>query len=67
MDPAPFVRLFSRYLRDRGLPVTQQREQIAEIVPGEAGTYEIVARDDDESRAPLSRRQARKLRELIPW
>ncbi len=29
---APFVRVFGRYLRDRGLPVTQQREGIAEIV-----------------------------------
>ncbi|MDH5590321.1 MAG: transcriptional repressor [Gemmatimonadota bacterium] len=28
----PFIRLFSRYLRDRGLPVTHQRESIAEVV-----------------------------------
>jgi Fur family ferric uptake transcriptional regulator len=27
-----FVHLFRRYLRDRGLPVTQQREAIAEVV-----------------------------------
>jgi Fur family transcriptional regulator, ferric uptake regulator len=27
-----FVHLFRRYLRDQGLPVTQQREEIAEVV-----------------------------------
>lgn len=29
-----FVHLFRRYLRDQGLPVTQQRESIAEVVFG---------------------------------
>jgi Fur family ferric uptake transcriptional regulator len=29
---APFVRLFGRYLREHGLPVTHQREAVAEIV-----------------------------------
>jgi Fur family ferric uptake transcriptional regulator len=29
---SPFVRLFGRYLRERGLPVTQQREAVAEVV-----------------------------------
>lgn len=35
-DPqsVPFVRLFSRYLREQGLPVTQQRESVAEVVFG---------------------------------
>lgn len=28
----PFLRLFSRYLRDQGLPVTQQREAVAEVL-----------------------------------
>ena len=28
----PFIRLFSRYLRDRGLPVTHQREVVAHAV-----------------------------------
>ena len=28
----PFIRLFSRYLRDRGLPVTHQRQAVAEVV-----------------------------------
>lgn len=29
---APFIRLFGRYLRDQGLPVTQQREAVAQVV-----------------------------------
>ncbi len=29
---APFVRLFGRYLREQGLPVTQQREAVAQVV-----------------------------------
>ena len=28
----PFIRLFGRYLRDQGLPVTQQREAVADVV-----------------------------------
>jgi len=28
----PFVRLFSRYLRELGLPITQQREAVAQTV-----------------------------------
>ena len=28
----PFIRLFGRYLRDHGLPVTQQREAVAQVV-----------------------------------
>ena len=28
----PFVRLFSRYLREQGLPITQQREAVAQVV-----------------------------------
>ena len=28
----PFVRLFGRYLREQGLPVTQQRQSVAEVV-----------------------------------
>ena len=31
-DPSLFIRLFSRYLREQGLPVTQQREAVAEVV-----------------------------------
>lgn len=29
---APFVRVFQRYLREQGLPVTHQREAVAEVV-----------------------------------
>lgn len=31
---SPFIRLFGRYLKDLGLPVTQQREAVAEVVFG---------------------------------
>lgn len=31
-DRSPFVRLFGRYLREQGLPVTNQREVIASMV-----------------------------------
>ncbi len=39
--PSPFVRLFGRYLRDQGLPVTQQREAIAELVFGSDGHLSV--------------------------
>ncbi|MCK5651957.1 MAG: transcriptional repressor, partial [Gemmatimonadetes bacterium] len=29
---SPWVRLFGRYLREQGLPVTRQRQRIAEVV-----------------------------------
>jgi Fur family ferric uptake transcriptional regulator len=31
-DIAPFIRVFGRYLREQGLPVTQQREAVARVV-----------------------------------
>ena len=31
-DVQPFLKVFSRYLRERGLPVTQQRLAVAEMV-----------------------------------
>ncbi len=31
-DTSLFVRLFGRYLREQGLPITQQREVVAEVV-----------------------------------
>ena len=49
----------------RGYLVNVSR--IAEILPGEGGTYRIVMRDENQSVLPLSRRQARELREIIPW
>ncbi len=45
--PTPFVRLFGRYLREQGLPVTQQREAVAEVV---FGTAEHLSVDDIERR-----------------
>lgn len=42
-DSAPFVRLFGRYLREQGLPVTHQREAVAEVV---FGSGEHVSVDD---------------------
>lgn len=41
--------------------------QIGEILPADAGTYRLVMRDGARTVLPLSRRQARRLRELIPW
>ncbi|HYS78059.1 MAG TPA: LytTR family DNA-binding domain-containing protein, partial [Candidatus Dormibacteraeota bacterium] len=41
--------------------------QIREIQPGEGGNLRVVMRDEARSAVPLSRRQARELRELIPW
>ena len=32
--PAPYLHLFRRYLRQQGLPVTQQREVVADVVFG---------------------------------
>lgn len=31
-DTTPFVRVFGRYLREQGLPVTQQREAVAHVL-----------------------------------
>ena len=41
--------------------------RIGEIVPGEAGTFRVVLRDEAKTQLPHSRRQAQKLREVIPW
>lgn len=41
----PFVRLFARYLREQGLPITQQRAAVAEVV---FGTGEHLSVDDLE-------------------
>lgn len=54
-----FFRAHRRYLVNL--------DAIREILPAEAGTYRIVLRGEEGREIPLSRRQARKLRELIPW
>jgi two-component system LytT family response regulator len=56
---ATFFRTHRRYLVQVG--------RIGEIRAQDAGTWRIVMRDDGASSLPLSRRQARKLRERIPW
>lgn len=38
---APFIRLFGRYLREQGLPVTSQREAVAEVVFGSDGHLSV--------------------------
>jgi len=43
----PFIRLFGRYLRDQGLPVTNQREAVADVVFSTAGHLSV---DDIELR-----------------
>jgi len=37
----PFIRLFGRYLRDQGLPVTQQREAVADVVFSSEGHQSV--------------------------
>lgn len=44
---SPFVRLFARYLREQGLPVTQQREAVAQVV---FSSEEHLSVDDIEQR-----------------
>jgi two-component system LytT family response regulator len=41
--------------------------KIAEILPGDGGAARIVMKDRGRTVLPLSRRQARLLREIIPW
>jgi len=40
---------------------------IAEILPGEGGLARLVLKDANKTVLPVSRRQARLLRDLIPW
>jgi DNA-binding LytR/AlgR family response regulator len=59
-------QLGSRFFRShRGFLVNLA--QIVEVHPEDAGTFRIVLRDEDRTEVPLSRRQARRLRERIPW
>ena len=52
-DRAAYIRLFGRYLRETGLPVTHQREVVADVVFGSEGHLSVddiaaVLRDRDE-------------------
>jgi Fur family ferric uptake transcriptional regulator len=37
----PFINLFRRYLKEQGLPVTQQREAVADVVFSSAGHLSV--------------------------
>jgi len=41
--------------------------RVGAIVPEDGGTYRVVMKDEAHTPLPLSRRQAQKLREIIPW
>ena len=41
--------------------------KVGAIVPEDGGTYRVMMKDDAHTALPLSRRQAQKLREIIPW
>ena len=49
----------------RGYLVNLSR--VGAIVPEDGGTYRVVMKDEAHTALPLSRRQAQKLREVIPW
>jgi Fur family transcriptional regulator, ferric uptake regulator len=38
---SPFINLFRRYLREQGLPVTQQREAVADVVFSSTGHLSV--------------------------
>jgi two-component system LytT family response regulator len=54
-----FFRIHRSYLVNLG--------RVRAIVPEDGGTYRVVMKDDAATALPLSRRQAQKLREIIPW
>jgi len=56
---AGYFRAHRRYLVNLG--------RVREILPGDAGTYRIVVDGAGDDEVPLSRRQARRLREILPW
>lgn len=41
--------------------------RVGAIVPEDGGIYRVVMKDEAHTPLPLSRRQAQKLREIIPW
>jgi two-component system LytT family response regulator len=59
LDPKQFFRCHRSFIVNLAA--------IAEIVPEESGNYRIIVRDPERTAVPLSRRQARKLREVFPW
>ena len=59
LDPTQFFRSHRSFIVNLAA--------IAEIVPEDSGNYRIIVRDPERTAIPLSRRQARKLREVFPW
>jgi len=59
LDPRQFFRCHRSFIVNLAA--------IAEIVPEDSGNYRIIVRDPERTAIPLSRRQARKLREVFPW
>jgi len=59
LDPRHFFRCHRSFIVNLAA--------IAEIVPEDSGNYRIIVRDTEKTAIPLSRRQARKLREVFPW
>ena len=59
LDPKQFFRSHRSFIVNLAA--------IAEIVPEDSGNYRIIVRDPERTAVPLSRRQARKLREVFPW
>lgn len=59
LDPKVFFRCHRSFLVNLAA--------IAEIVPEDSGNYRIIVRDPERTAIPLSRRQARKLRDVFPW
>src|SRR5439155_985671 len=59
LDPRTFFRSHRSFIVNLSA--------IGEIVPEESGNYRIIMRDAERTAVPLSRRQARKLRDVFPW
>ena len=59
LDPRQFFRSHRSFIVNLAA--------IAEIVPEDSGNYRIIVRDPERTAIPLSRRQARRLREVFPW
>ena len=53
IDSSSSIRVFGRYLRDSGLPITHQREVVADIVFGSEGHLSV----DDIERSLRERKE----------
>jgi DNA-binding LytR/AlgR family response regulator len=59
LDPRTFFRSHRSFIVNLAA--------IGEIIPEDSGNYRIMMRDTERTAVPLSRRQARRLREIFPW